>query len=101
MMCLISLLIHAKFEGNRITHFYFIAVFLQVCKKKEKGKKRKMKKMSNFLKAYILGMAGMIYFKSGMCSPMICQHLHSEFGFAWSRNHRAMNVHKIILCFSC
>ena len=89
---LISLLMHAKFEGNTITRLHFMAVFLQVCEKK----KRKY-----FLKAYILGMADMIYFKSGMCSLPICQHLHSEFDLVWSRDHRATNMRKIVLCSLC
>jgi len=53
--------------------------------------------MSDFLKAYISGMAGAIYFRSGTCSFLICRHLHSEFGLVWSRDHRATNAHK--LCF--
>ena len=36
--------------------------------------------MSDFLKAHILGMAGMILFRFGMCSLLICRHLHSEVG---------------------
>jgi len=43
-------------------------------------KEEKAKKMSNFLKAYISRMAYTIYFKFGMCSLLICQHLHSELG---------------------
>ena len=48
-----------------------------MCKKK---KIRKKKKMSDFLKAQISGMAGAIHFKSGTYSTLICQHLHSIFG---------------------
>ena len=94
-MCLISLLKHVKFEGNLITCLHFMAVFLQVCKKQKKAKK-----MSNLLKAYISGTADAIYFRSGMCSLLIRQHLHSEFGFVWSRDHRATNARKLILCSS-
>ena len=57
--------------------------------------------MSNFLKAYILGTAGVFYFRSGMCSLPICWHLHSEFGLVWSRDHGTTNKRKIILCSSC
>ena len=95
---------HAEFEGNPITRLHFMAVFLQVCEKKQKKKKKKknkLKKMNNFLKAYISGTAGAIYFRSGMCSLPICQHLHSKFGFVWSRDHGATNTRKIVLCSLC
>ena len=36
--------------------------------KKKNNKKKETKKLSNFLKAHILGIAGVIYFRSGMCS---------------------------------
>jgi len=52
--------------------------------------------MSNFLKAYISGTADTIYFRPGMCSLPICQHLHSKFGVVWSRDHGAINMHKIV-----
>ena len=39
---------------------------LQVCKR------------SNFLKAYISEMGGVIYFRSGMSSLPVCQHLHRD-----------------------
>ena len=88
----------AKFEGNPITCLSFMAVFCKCAKRK--GRK-KTKKMSNFLKAYISGMADAIYFRSGMCSLSICRHLHSEFGIVWLRDHGAMNTRKIVLCSSC
>ena len=68
--------------------FAFYGSFLQVCEK-----------MSNFLKVYISGMAGTIYFRSGMCSLPIYWHLHSEFGLVWSRDHGAMSARKIIFFF--
>ena len=40
-MCLICLLMHAKFEGNPVTRLRFMAVFLQVCEKKKKKKEFK------------------------------------------------------------
>ena len=57
--------------------------------------------MSDFLKTYISGMAGAVYFRSGMCSLLICRHLYSEFDLVWSRDHGATNVHKIVLCSLC
>ena len=90
------ILIHAR-QSNYVVVFY--GSFYQVCKKEEKEKK--MKKMSNFLKACISGMAGMIYFRSGMCSLLICWHLHSEFGLVRTKDHGVTNRCKIILCSSC
>ena len=60
-----------------------------------------MKKMNNFLKAYISGTARTICFRSGMCSLPICQHLHRKFGLVWSRDHKATNVHIIVFGSSC
>ena len=94
----------AKFEGNPITHFCLLAVFLQVCEKeeeKETKRKTKTKKISNFLKAYISGMSSTIYFRSGICFLPICQHLHSECGLVWTRDHEATNACKIVLCCLC
>ena len=69
---------HAKFEGNLITSLHCFASV---------QKKGKMKKMSNFLKAYFSGiMAGIIYFRYGMCSVW---HLHSKFSLVWTRDHGA------------
>ena len=92
-------MIRAKFEGNPIMCLRVMEVFCK-CAKRKKREKKKPKKMSNFLKAYISGTAGAIYFRSSMCSLSICRHLHSEFGLAWSRDHRATNGHKIALCSS-
>ena len=95
----VSLLMYAKFEGNPITSLRFI-VFCRCVKRKRKirRKRSKKEKMSKFLKAQ---MAGVIYFRSGMFSPLICQYLHSKFGAVRTRDHRATNMHKIILCSSC
>ena len=57
-----------------------MAVFFKCVKRR---KYEKMKKISDFLKAHIPGMAGMIYFKPGTWSPLICEHLHSKFGLVW------------------
>ena len=53
--------------------FFF---FLLVCE----NKKMKKKNVSTFLKVYISGMACAMYFRSDMCSVMICWHLHIELG---------------------
>ena len=76
-----------------------MAVFCKCAKRKTE--KTKTKKMSDFLKAYNSGTAGVIYFRSGMYSLMIYQHLHSKFSLFWSINHGATNTRKIILCCLC
>jgi len=77
--------------------------FFNVCQnvnvKRKKKKKKKNENMSNFLKAYISGMAGTIRFRSGMYSLPICQHLYSKFGLVWSRDHGDKNVRKSYLFF--
>jgi len=95
-MHLISFLLCAIFEGNPITHLRFMAVFWKFAKRR-----KKMKKMRDFLKAYISGTAGAICFRSGMRSLPICQHLHSKFGLVWLKDHGATSSHEIILCSSC
>ena len=70
---------------------------LQVCKKKKKKEKKRLFEGLNS----ISGTAGVIYFRFGIRSLPICWHLHSEFGLVWSRDHRAKNAHKIVLCSSC
>ena len=90
----------AKFEDNPIMHCV-LWKFLQVCKKKKKERKKKTQENEQlFVKAYISGTAGAIYFRSSICSLSICRHLHSKFGLVWSRDHRATNAHKIALCSS-
>ena len=83
----------AKFEGNLITCLHFIAVFLQMCKKN-----KKTKKMSDFLKAYISGTTGAIYF---MCSPDIPASAQQIWSCIYRRDHRSTNMRKIVLCSSC
>ena len=79
--------------------FIFYGSILQVCEKK-KNKRKKMKKMSNFLKTHISGMASAIYFRPGMRSLLICWRLHHEFGVVWTGDHRLTNARKLILCYS-
>ena len=82
----------AKFKGKFDNAFTFYGSFLQLCEKKKKN---------DFLKAYISGMAGAIYFRYSMCSLLICRRLHSKFGLAWSRDHGSTNMRKIVLCYLC
>ena len=50
--------------------------------------------MCKFLKVHISRMAGVIYFRSGMCSLLICQLLHNKFGLVQTRDHGATNTRK-------
>ena len=58
----------------------FMAVFCKCVKRRTIIKR--MKKMSDFLKAHISGMAGAIYFRSSMCflliCSVVCQHFDSN-----------------------
>ena len=78
----LSLLMCAKFKDNRIT---CLAVFCKCIIRRKKPRKLTTQK------ACIFGMAGAIYFKAAMQSPLICRHLHSRFGLVWIRNHIAKN----------
>ena len=64
-------------------------------RKEEEKEKKKTKKISNFLKACILGMANAICFKSGMQSPLTGGHLHKKFGVVQTGDHRSKSGQKI------
>ena len=70
-------LLCTKFKGNRITRLCFMIDFVSVQKKGKKIRK-KMKKMSQYLKAHISETPGAIDFKFGMWSSDGGEHLHSK-----------------------
>ena len=82
-----------KFEGYVLV--FYDSFFTKV------WKEEKIRKINDFLKAQISELAGTIYFRSGMCSLLICWHLHSKFGLAQTKDHRVMNEHNIVICSSC
>ena len=80
------------------------AIWLHICilwqffaSVQKKKRRKNPRKMSDFLKAYISGMASMISFRPGMRSLPICRHLHSKFDIVRSRDHGATNTCKIVL----
>jgi len=77
-----------KFESNLIMHLHFTVVFSKCVKRR--------KKMSDFLKADKSGKVGMIYFRSDMCSPLICWHLHSQFGFVRTGDHGGIKLYFVL-----
>ena len=74
-MCLYTPLQCAKFQGNRIWHSHFIAVFVSVQKKVEE---KKMKKLSQFLKSHISGTLEAILLKFGIWSAEVGGRVHSK-----------------------
>ena len=93
-MHLISLLVHAKFKGNPIMYLQFTAVFPSVYKKK--------KKLIEFLKACISGMAGMTCFKIWYAVSPDMWAPSKQFGPVWTRDHSATNKSKIVhSCWAC
>ena len=65
-MRLYTPLLCAKFQGDRIWHSRFIAVFVSVRKEEENKKKKKTKKLSQFLKSHISGTLEAISLKFGI-----------------------------------
>ena len=53
---------------------------------------RKEEKKTQTLAARISEMAGVIFFKFGMWTPLPSLHFCSNFGFNWIRNHGATKV---------
>ena len=66
LMCLYTTFLCTKFQGNWITCFHFMVTFTP--RQKEEEKKKKTKKLSQFLKVHILLMPGTIYLKIGVWS---------------------------------
>ena len=73
--------------GARIRVLFRI---LQSVRKEVEEKKRRKKTQT--LAARISEMAGAIFFKFGMWTPLPSRHLCSNFGFNRIRNHRATKV---------
>ena len=66
-----------------------------------KNKKKKTKKLSQFLKSHILGTFEAILLKFGMWSPVGGGSVHSKNRLVSSRQHRAMEVRKLHFLSSC
>ena len=80
----------AKFQPDPSTHSGFIADFAKCAKRSRRRKKRRKKTQT--LAARISEMAGAIFFKFGMWTPLPRRHFCSNFGFNRIRNHGATRV---------
>ena len=67
----------------------------------DKKKKKKMKKLSQFLKSHISGTREAILLKFGMWSAAVGGHVHSKNRLVSSRKHRATEVRKLCFLSSC
>ena len=74
--------------GVRIRVLWWI---LQSVRKEEVEEEKNIEKTQT-LATCILEMAGAIFFKFGMCTPLPSRHFCSNFGFNRIRNHGATNV---------
>ena len=73
-----------------------------MCEKRKKNeKKKKTKKLSQFLKSYISGSLEAISLKFGMWSAEVGGRVHSKNRLVSSKQHRAMEVRKLRFRSSC
>ena len=79
----------AKVQPDPSTHSCFIADFAKCAKRSRRITRRKK---TQTLAARISEMAGVIFFKFGMWTPLPSRHFCSNFGFNWIRNHGATKV---------
>ena len=75
----------AKFQPDPSTHSCLIADFAKCAKRRSKRRKKRRKKTQT-LAARISEMAGAIFFKFGMWTPLPSRHFCSNFGFNRIRN---------------
>ena len=72
-----------------------------MCEKRKKNKKKKTKKLSQFLKSHISGMPEAISLKFGMWRTEVGGNVHSKICLVSSRQHRATEVRKLRFLSSC
>ena len=72
-----------------------------MCEKRKKNKKKKTKKLSQFLKSHISGTPEVILLKFGMWSTEIGGRVHSKNRLVLSRKHRVTEVRKLFFRSSC
>ena len=72
-----------------------------MCKKRKKIRRKKTKKLSQFLKSHISGMLEAISLKFGMWSAEGGGSVHSKNCLVSSRQHRATEVQKLRFLSSC
>ena len=82
--------------------FAFYSSFCKFAKRGRKiRRKRKTKKLSQFLKSHIWGTREVISLKFGMWSAEVKGHVHSKNCLVLSRKHRATEVRKLRFLSSC
>ena len=81
--------------------FAFYSSFCKCATRGRKIRRKKMKKLSQFLKSHISGMREAISLKFRMWSAAVGGHVHSKNGLVSSRKHRATEVRKLRFLSSC
>ena len=82
--------------------FAFYSSFCKCAKRGRKiRRKKKTKKLSQFLKSHISGMPEAISLKCGMWSTEVGGNVHSKICLVSSRQHRATEVRKLRFLSSC
>ena len=81
--------------------FEFYSSFCKCATKKRKIRRKKTKKLSQFLKSHISGTREAISLKFGTWSAAVGGHVHSKNRLVSSRKHRATEVRKLRFLSSC
>ena len=81
--------------------FAFYSSFCKCATRGRKIRRKKMKKLSQFLKSHISGTLEAISLKFGMWSAEVGGHVHNKNSLVSSRKHRATEVRKLHFLSSC
>ena len=81
--------------------FEFYSNFCKCATRKRKIRRKKTKKLSQFLKSHISGTREAISLIFGMWSAAVGGHVHSKNRLVSSRKHRATEVRKLRFLSSC
>ena len=81
--------------------FAFYSSFCKCATRKRKIRRKKTKKLSQFLKSHISGTREAISLKFGMWSAAVGGNVHSKNRLVSSRMHRATEVRKLRFLSSC
>ena len=81
--------------------FAFYSSFCKCAKRGRKIRRKKKKKLSQFLKSHISGIPEAISLKFGMWSTEVGGNIHSKSCLVSSRQHRATEVRKLHFVSSC
>ena len=79
----------------------FYSSFCKCAKRGRKIRRKKTKKLSQFLKSHISGTLEVILLKFGMWSAEVGGSVHSKNRLVSSRQHRATEVRKLRFLSSC